>query len=187
MDRQLLRIFQSELALQCQFVLLGAANLNAALVGEISHMRVWLALQEILVAAANISKLLWGSRTGRETERMKREATRQPLRESVGISDDSCLRSPALRNDFEHFDERIEAWVKKDPQRIYIGRSIGPPQSIVIEGGIPEQRFGNFDPSTAMATFWDTEASIQDIVTEVQQIFPILQRELQRPPWTEAD
>lgn len=58
-------------------------------------------LAELLVAAANISKLLWGTKAVIE----KRRAG---LRDKLGIDDTFSIKDRDLRNDFEHFDERVE-------------------------------------------------------------------------------
>src|SRR5437764_5751138 len=119
-DQFVRRLFRDEIEMQCKFVLLGAVRLDQAeaeltaspstqeewMAGKRRNpseplTRIWLALQDILVSAANISKLLWGRPGGRAAER-------EDLRSLLRISDSSPLRSPDLRNDFEDFDERIE-------------------------------------------------------------------------------
>jgi len=85
MNDRLLDIFQSELEIQCEFVLLGAVQVNAA--GPARQVgQVWFGLQGILVSAANASKLLWGSRKEKVFE------ARRSLRESV----DGFLRKVAI-------------------------------------------------------------------------------------------
>jgi hypothetical protein len=57
-----------------------------------------------------------------------------------GIADESCLQSPDLRNDFEHFDERLEA-IYADPEpRGFMGRSIVDDDSLLEH--MPGQHFG---------------------------------------------
>lgn len=53
---------------------------------------VWFALQGLLVAAANISKMLWGSGGEKAQERVA-------LRSHLAVQDGSVLESPSLRND----------------------------------------------------------------------------------------
>ena len=57
----------------------------------------------MLNAGANISKAFWGSGG-------KLAVERKPLRDSIGIDDKSPLRAVTMRNNFEHFDERIDRW-----------------------------------------------------------------------------
>ena len=73
MDGHQLRIFQGELGTQCDFILLGANQVNTALAARQST-ELWFALQGMLVSAANASQLLWGSREEEVLE------ARRPLR-----------------------------------------------------------------------------------------------------------
>jgi hypothetical protein len=68
---------------------------------EIVIDRMWFWLQSIIVAAANVSKLIWGEK-GRAHQR------RRPLIEALGVGSGSPFKSPDLRNSFEHFDERLD-------------------------------------------------------------------------------
>ena len=171
MNGHLLRIFQLELETQCKFIILGAQAVNEGLAERRANSdQVWFGLQGILVSAANASKLLWGSRAEPVLE------TRRPLRESVSVTDDSPLSSRRLRNDFEHFDERLEDWFGASEDHIYIGRAIGPKGSIVsIRGKEPEQLFGQFDPTTATVAFWERSVIVNDVVAEAERILSILQ------------
>lgn len=126
-----LRIFQAEVELQCKLIVTAAHHLNAA-IGSGNTDEIWKQLQIILIASANLSKMFWGSCGRRESERA-------PLRDSLQVDDGSPLRDPDLRNDFEHFDERLETWYADSEHRNYVGRNIGPPNMIV--GPDPSERF----------------------------------------------
>jgi hypothetical protein len=59
MALMLLRIFQRQVELQCRAVLIASHDFNAAmLTNDLTH--AWIAVQNLLTAAANISKALWG-------------------------------------------------------------------------------------------------------------------------------
>lgn len=75
--------------------------------------RFWFSMQSIIVASANVSKALWGS--GRAQKKIV--AQRAPLRESLGIEDGSPFELRDLRNHLEHFDERLEEWLKKSERQ----------------------------------------------------------------------
>lgn len=221
----MLRLFQGEVLLQCQFVLrsveqledwereveaqdaefrrnweaeqkVRAEQLEATARGDMeasfAHMKrrtamlsdrkpvvpqttgPWLALQNILVAAANLSKLLWGS-SG------KREQERQALRDSINVDNASPLKSLDIRNDFEHFDERIEDWYVREGQSIYIGRTIGG--GIHNENEGEGRRFGQYEPSTGMVVFWTNSVCLPDIIGEVRRILPLVEAEATKNPW----
>ena len=169
MDDRLLGIFQMELATQCEFILIGGRQANAYLETH-ETQPLWFALQGMLVSAANASTLLLGSRTEEALDARRR------LRESVEVTDESPLSSRRLRNDFEHFDERLEEWFGKSEDHNYIGRLIGDPDGIVVAGrGVPEDKFGHFDPSTTLVSFWERSASLQAVLSEAERILAALQ------------
>jgi hypothetical protein len=166
----ILRVFQGEVALQCRFIARAGSRLDAALAaGDTDD--AWLLLQVILTSAANVSKLLWGSSGNREKERGL-------LRQSLATPDDSVLRDPDLRNDFEHFDERVERWFAKETPRIYLARNIAPEGQIQL--GVPYERFQHFDPETGEVTFWDNTVSVPAVVAEAQRILKAAEIELNR-------
>jgi hypothetical protein len=170
MDDHLIRIFAAEIELQCRFILMAMHELNRAGVAG-NDQELWMALQTIVVSAANLSKMLWGSFSpGRIRARAERRA---PLRAALGVSDESPLYDMNLRNDFEHFDERLDTW--KDAPRggnIYIGRNIGSGNAIFVAGQPAEPHFHHFDPATARVSFWQHEVDINAIIQEVQSLLP---------------
>lgn len=175
MEKQLLRIFQLELQTQCEFILLGGRQVNGCLKMRQPTQVIWFALQGMLVSAANASKLLWGSRSEEAVE------ARRQLRESVGVTDDSSLSSRHIRNDFEHFDERLEDWFNSSRDHIYIGRVIGDPDGFIVNGGTPDDKFGHFDPSTTIISFWGRSVALQEIVVEAERVLAALEEIGKKP------
>jgi hypothetical protein len=107
--------------------------------------------------------LLWGSGGNKEAER-------EDLRASLGISDTSALRDPDLRNDFEHFDSRLEDWLTESQGDSFVGRNVGP--VTMFPGLDPSKRFHHFDPETGIVTFWQHSVSLPAILAEVRTLFP---------------
>ncbi len=173
MNIALLRIFQRQVALQCRFILAAAQEINAGL-QQRSVEQVFYAIQNLLNAGANVSKALWGQGGKLANER-------KLLRDSIGIGEDSPLREVAMRNNFEHFDERIDRWWKQSTHHNSIDLMIGPGSAIVGVADI--DRFRAFDPMTAKMNFWGQDFNIQGIVDEVQKILPRLQEESSKPHW----
>jgi hypothetical protein len=115
MELMLLRLFQQQVNLQCKAVLSSAAQANTALhVNDVTG--VWIAVQNLLAAAANIAKVCWGSGGTREDGR-------RLVRESTGLDDDSPLKNVAMRNNFEHLDERLDAWWTTSERHNYLDKS----------------------------------------------------------------
>jgi hypothetical protein len=139
--------------------------------------RIWFALQNVLVSAANLSKLLWGSSGKREHERVA-------LRDSIGVDNTSVLKSLDIRNDFEHFDERIEDWYVRQGQSGYVGRNIGSGVVHIEDEDENEgRRFGEYDPSTGGVIFWTHSVCLPEIVGEVRRILPLVEAETAKPSW----
>lgn len=172
MDPMLLEVFQGQVLVQCEFLLLAAAELDTAL-EQHNVRRAFYALQSILNAAGNASKALWGQ--SGETEVAAR---RKPLRDSIELSDDSPLQSVRVRNHFEHFDNRVDDWWEKSTVRAFVDMNIGIPV-----GGMGFGKydwFRNFDPQTGDLTFWGDQFNIRAIVNEVIQIVPKLKEAIEK-------
>ena len=68
-----------------------------------SSRLTWYSIQGFLIAAANLSKLLWGTEYGKAERKKRRAKERAALRASLGVEFGSILRlSPVFRNHFEH-------------------------------------------------------------------------------------
>lgn len=179
MDTSVLRIFQAEVELQCKFILAAFHELNAARVTKSSD-DIWRHLQSILVASAGLSKMFWGSGEGGDEERAK---SRLRLRESLQVADNSPLRDVKLRNDFEHFDERLERWFARSEHRNFVGRYIGPTGRLITPSPPPTDQFQQFDPETSLVTFWEHTVSLPDVLSEVSRILPLAHAEVRKPHW----
>lgn len=124
---------------------------------------IWFAIQNLLLAAGNLSRLLWGASTAQAS-------SREELRQSLSVTDDSPLRDRRLRNHFEHFDHKLEVWYGKSEHKTYVGRNVGPMN--MVQGPDPAERFHHYDPSTGLATFWDQSLSLPQVVSEIERILP---------------
>lgn len=177
MTNREIMLFATEIETQCGFVARADSQLWDALKAT-DNTGVWLALQSILISSANISKMLWGSGGSGSATATKR----QPLRALLKTADDSPLKSPDLRNDFEHFDERIERWASESPG-MFVGRNIwhagGSPE--VIAGEKPDTRFGHYDPVTGEVSFWARRVRVNDLTQEAARILPLARSAIVSP------
>lgn len=166
MDSHLRLVFRTELKSQCEIAMVAARDIEAA-PGD-TH-RLWFALQGLLGAAGNASKLLWGS--GRSpSDQAAKSAARKPLRDLAQVNDASPLKPRKIRNAFEHWDERIEEWFAAGDTKVYASRLVGPPDSVSIEGRPPDH-FGHYDPETGLLTFWEESVSVPDLIEELRRIY----------------
>ena len=173
MEHMLLRMFQRQVLLQCDFVLMAAIEFDVANRAT-ETQRVFYVVQNILNAAANISKALWGS-GGKLGEQ------RKPLRDSIGVSDDSPLHAVAMRNNYEHFDERLDDWWEKSQEHHFADLNIGPAEDITAFG--PLNTFRSIDSDTADLIFWGDRFNVLDLVREVRRIRPKVAAEAEKHHW----
>lgn len=177
MEKMVFRIFQNEIQKQCEYAINSAMYMNDSLNDlqkEHSGEQLWYFAQNFLTSTANVSKLLWGSK-----EEIK--GSRKPLRDSLQISDQSLVKSRAMRNHFEHYDERIESWASSSQRRNYVDSNIGPRNMI---GGIdPSDFLRNFDTDLMAITFKGDTYEIQPIIDELVELRDIAEKESNKSHW----
>jgi hypothetical protein len=176
MDKMVLSIFQKEVQKQCEFALTSAAYINNTIQnikdGK-SGNQLWYFAQNFLIAAANVSKLLWGSKE-------KISVQRRPLRDSLDIKENSLLRSRALRNDFEHYDERVETWASVPDRKFFIDSNSATIKVIGLEIN-QDDYFRNFDTNRMAITFQGKAYELQPIIDELIEVQKAAVREVNKP------
>lgn len=93
-------VYLSEIVFQVKIAQQAASRLPID-PGNFDHIEAWCSIQSILGATANVSKILWPS--SKKSQKRGKE-----LRELLGIDENSIIAYRAIRNHFEHYDERIE-------------------------------------------------------------------------------
>ncbi|WP_434181754.1 hypothetical protein [Vibrio hyugaensis] len=89
-----------------RWIELMVADDHAAL--ELSKAKLFDYLHNIALQAAGISRYLWPSKNGDNNVHQKRG---KKLREILSVTDDSPLKNRKLRNQMEHFDERLDVYL----------------------------------------------------------------------------
>lgn len=107
----------SEIVLQSKIAHRASDRLQATH-DNFDTVEVWCSIQSILVAAGNVSKILWPH------EKYKSRGER--LRQMLNVSEDNLLSNRKFRNHFEHYDERIETWFSNQPTAVYTDLSMNP-------------------------------------------------------------
>src|ERR1035437_3525844 len=153
MDLMLLRLFQKQVLFQCEAVMFAASGINTAVENHDLKF-LFYEMQNLLNATANISKALWGQGGKLYNQRIY-------LRESIGVSDNSPLKAVQMRNNFEHFDERLDAWWRDSKRHNYLDFSAAAKSSVA--GLDPIDWFRVYDSSTTDLFFWSQEFNIQEI------------------------
>jgi hypothetical protein len=172
MDVFLLRAHQRQIVHQCHAAINAAQQANVALAASNQDI-FWASIQNFLTAAANISKACWGAGG-------KLDSERQPLRESLGIDDNSPLANTDLRNHLEHYDERLDRWYCKSVRRNHIDFMIGP-RATTISGTEDIDIFRFFDPQTNEVIFWGERYALQPLADEIVKLHPKAETEAKKP------
>lgn len=165
-----MRLFQHHLLEQADYLLRAMHSVR----NDPYRLDVWRDIQSVVLAAGNMSKLLWG-------QGGKRTAQRAALRQSIGVVDDSPLRLTRMRNHFEHVDERLDLWWQDSLRHNHLDRLIGP--NSAAEGLEDVERFRSYDPESGSLWFWGDELNLTEIEAEVERVYPRLKAEAEKPHW----
>jgi hypothetical protein len=160
MDKNTLRIFQLEIERQCGFAITAVQDLQKALQAPDMDL-IWYSIQSFLVAAGNVSKLLWPS-SAHILDRAKE------LKNSLGVDDSSPLAPRTFRNHFEHFDERLEDWATSSKRKNFVDSNVGP--SGMISGIDPEDYLRNFDTTKNAVTFRGDEYNLKPMIDAIVEL-----------------
>jgi hypothetical protein len=167
----LLRVFQRQVEFQLEALLNAHDRLVEAL-RDTEMAEIWFSVETLLSAAANVSKALWGQGSAVN-------AARQPLRDSLEVTDKSPLSERRMRNHFEHYDDRLDEWWAKSPTHNIAD------MNVMAVGALDDRLtiFRQLDPDTMEVVFWGDTFSIPEIVDEALRILPIVAREAAKPHW----
>ena len=153
-------VFIGEIVNQAKFADRAAEHLKTT-TDDADPVEIWGAIQSILIAAANVSKILWPPR--------KTSAVRgDTLRKLLDVDDRNPLSDRSLRNHFEHYDERIENWFKGECSAVYIDSRIDPFDS--VWGRNPANIHRGYDPLTKTLTFRGESTDLAAILGALEGI-----------------
>ncbi len=160
-DEMVLRIFQREVVIQCRFALMAEEDLEQSLRTD-DMDRTWYSAQAVLVAAGNISKILW------PVDSLLPERGPE-LRATLDVGDKSPLQPRAFRNHFEHFDSRIEQWASSSERHNFADWIIGPSSAFV--GLDPGDILRLFDPGTWEFTFRGDKYALRPVIESIRELW----------------
>ena len=153
-------VFIGEIVLQSKIAELAAKRLSA-IKDNFDQIEVWSSIQSILVAAGNVSKILW--------PQDKKYAVRgKRLRALLKVDDNNMLSDRSLRNHFEHYDDRIEKWFKGKSSAVYSDLAIDPLKS--MRRSFPTNHHRAYDPLTQTLTFRGESFDLAAVLKELKEI-----------------
>lgn len=156
-------VFIGEIVLQIKIAQRAADRLTTV-GGPYDPIEVLSLIQLILMAAANVSKILW-------PPYKKYKARGEYLRKLLVVNEGNILSDRTLRNHFEHYDERIDEWFANCPSKVYMDLEIGPIKSPF---GNEPRLFINkhrwYDPSTKILLFRGEPINLAEVLNELEKI-----------------
>ena len=152
-------VFLGEIDIQSRFAARAAERL-APQQNNVDSLDTWIAVQTILIAAANVSKILWPSRAS--------AARGEMLRDLLDVNDSNPLFDRSIRNHFEHYDERIEKWFQNSKSAVYRDLQIGAPTGFLRE--FPESIQRGYDPVKQTVTFRGQSTDLKAILSALAEL-----------------
>ncbi len=153
-------VFIGEIVMQSKIAERAAERLPST-TDHFDSLEVWCSIQSILVAAANVSKILW-------PQRKMSVARGEMLRTLLNIDDSNLLFDRKLRNHFEHYDERIEKWFEKNCSAVYMDPIIDSFESVWGRNTVSRHRV--YDPMTQILTFRGESVDLAAILKALEEI-----------------
>jgi hypothetical protein len=178
-------MFLREILRQCRFAQLAATDINSELAAFQDSVRramqasdsarvandmsrTWFAIQGLLGAVGNISRILWPPRSEFRGRGLR-------LRQRLGITDGSSLALRDCRNYFEHFDERLDAWYQALGSRGFADSNIGPSSDF---GGMDTTQYlRNYATNTQTIWFGGDRYDLGPVMSEVDRLAVLASQE----------
>jgi hypothetical protein len=121
-------------------------------------------LQNILAMGAALSRYFWPVRAGHENRG-------KILRRSFNVTDSSPLKSRDVRNEIEHFDEKLDIYLSKGVVGVIVAHYVGPsPKS----SQVPSHFFRAYYTDRDVFEVLGKRFTIQPLVAEIARIHILL-------------
>ena len=150
-------VFISEIALQAKIAQRAFERLELAS-GNSDRVEVWCSIQSILVATANVSKILWPDK--------KYEIRGEKLRQLLRIEKGNPLSNRKFRNHFEHYDERIEDWFENHSSNVYSDLAMNPS----LRGSLPDRDHRGYNSFNNTLVFRGEVLDLNEILKALEEI-----------------
>ncbi len=154
-------VYIGEIELQTQ-IAERAANRLPINPADFDHIEVWCSIQSILVAAGNVSKILWSQSNNKSKARSKK------LRKMLNIEDNNILSDRKFRNHFEHYDERIQTWFENQSSGVYIDLAFDPFKPTKWQ--LPKNSHREFNQVDRILTFRGETLDLKEVLNALEKI-----------------
>lgn len=195
-DAKYVLVYIAELRQQTRFAQLASVALYAALARQIADgtPEIFRSLHSLLTHTSNISKLLWPALPQRKKDELEEAyETRcsnipklqraKVLRAALRLPSDSHpLKSRTLRDNLEHFDEKLDKWMReRDPRALgFVQDNVGVRGAIQINDMDDSDFWRWYDPATHTMWFRGESYNIKSLVTAVEELRQQVEEVLKR-------
>jgi hypothetical protein len=170
MDEFIEGIYLHELVAQCEYAVGSVNRMNQVLQNQGSPSEFFREASNFLQHSSAASRLLWPPGSGNRREKKRAKKRGKHLRTKVEIDDGEALKNRALRNHFEHFDERLDDWAETSPHKNIVDNMIGPRNAIAGDSVKDQDFMRLFDPATKRLIFRGEPFDVQALVTSLTNI-----------------
>jgi hypothetical protein len=169
MDQQAELAFLHELRGQCQYAFLAHGAMldsqRAYFSGSNDQGIVfWAAVQSLLAAVANLSKLLY---PGTSAESLRGAHLRDLVTEALALPFNVSCRG--VRNSLEHIDERISRWGASATRGKRVDYNFAAAGTLESEHG-KENCFRNFDANAGVLTFMGEDFQVPPVLLAIREL-----------------
>ncbi len=117
-------------------------------------------LQNVILQAAALSRYFWPTRQGHETRAKQ-------LRDALDVTEGSPLKNRDLRNEIEHFDEKLDAYLADGIAGCILSEFVGPlPES----GGVPAHIFRAYYLDVGLFEMLGKRYELQPLANEIVRV-----------------
>jgi hypothetical protein len=128
--------------------------------GQLDTSALLCELQNIVLQAAVLSRYFWPVRQGHE-------ARAKQLRDALDVTDDNPLKNRDLRNEIEHFDEKLDAYLSDGIAGYIFPEFVGPlPES----DGVPAHIFRAYYPDVGLFEMLGKRYEIEPLAHEILRL-----------------
>ena len=168
MDKSLVEVLLSEIKNQCEMVRTAVEGINNFQNEEdVPSRHLWFNVQGLLVATANISKILWNYSRD-EIEEVSY------LKGLLNLSDNSKIKSRFFRNLFEHYDEYLIDWGSNSGSRSIATSNIMPKEMRLTFPVPIENTFKTYYSDINTVAFQNREYALQPVIDEIALILAVI-------------
>jgi len=170
MDDHLQSIYLEQVKQECEYCFEAISRMNAILERHFDGDFFRDALDLVHHAAA-VSRIFWPPRSRNKQNRRRAMRRGKFLRDMLGLVGEHPIQDRTLRDHFEHFDERLDAWAEESQNRNIVQSLIGPRSAIGGNAINDSDIIRHYDPNTKMLCFRGEKFDVQSLAFGLDDIY----------------